>query len=295
MEGSFIKPDPNSFSPISRPFLKWAGGKRWLIKKIIYFLPEKVNYYFEPFFGGGALFFSIGPRDNMSFIADKNSELINCYNQVIKNPEDIIAKLSRLKYDKSTYYTLRDSPTSSNIEKAVNFIYLNKTGWNGLYRVNSEGKNNVPFGKFPQIPNVCPSKEIRKASKLMKEIKISKSDFEKTVGNASKNDFVYFDPPYTVKHNNNSFKYYNEKVFSWDDQIRLSEIAKKLSDEGVNVLISNANHEDIRNLYRGFNIFTLSRSSVISGFMNSRGKIQEILISSYKPKLPFEYKEGMII
>ncbi len=262
------------------PFLRWAGGKKALLNNLISILPKRATHYYEPFIGGGALYFAISP--NRATISDFNTELINCYQHVASHPEEIINSLSKSDFNKNCYYDIRKKIPESDLEKTKRFIYLNRTCWNGLYRVNKKGEFNVPIGKFSNGPILCPEKDIRKASEILKHSEIISDDFEKIVENSNKSDFIYFDPPYTVKHDNNGFLKYNEKVFSWKDQERLSELSLDLKKRGVNIMISNAAHDDIIDLYEDFYKFKVSRSSVISGRNSARGRVNELIITSYK-------------
>lgn len=270
--------------PISKPstFLRWAGGKRALLKTLLSFIPTKVNNYYEPFIGGGALYFALSPNGNMSTISDTNAELINCYMQVASNPEKIIKSLSTFSFDDKCYYATRKHIPENDLDRASRFIYLNRTCWNGLYRVNKKGEFNVPIGKFTNEPTICPENKIRESSKILSKTKIVCDDFEKVVENSGKSDFVYFDPPYTVKHDKNGFRQYNEKVFSWDDQERLAQVSEDLKRRGVKIMISNAANKDIMELYENFYMYKVSRCSVISGTSSSRGRVNELIITSYE-------------
>lgn len=261
-------------------FLRWAGGKKALLDKLISLLPKRATHYYEPFIGGGALYFAISPHK--ATISDTNRELINCYQHIASHPEEIINSLSKLDFNNKFYYDIRKKIPGSDLEKTKRFIYLNRTCWNGLYRVNKKGEFNVPIGKFSNGPTLCPAKNILKASAILKNSEIISNDFEKIVENSNKSDFIYFDPPYTVKHDNNGFLKYNEKVFSWKDQERLSELSSDLKKRGVNIMISNAAHNDIINLYENFYKFKVSRSSAISGKNSARGRVNELIITSYK-------------
>lgn len=268
------------FKPKTSSFLRWAGGKKALLNRLISLLPKRATHYYEPFIGGGALYFAISP--SRATISDTNKELINCYQHVASNDEEIIKSLSKFNFNKEFYYNIRKTLPENGLEKTKRFIYLNRTCWNGLYRVNNKGEFNVPIGKFSNGPIICPEKNIQKASEILKNAEIISNDFEKIVENSDKSDFVYFDPPYTVKHDNNGFVKYNEKVFSWKDQERLSELSSDLRKRGVNIMISNAAHDDIIDLYEDFYKFKVSRSSVISGRTCARGRVNELIITSYK-------------
>ena len=268
--------------PKSSTFLRWAGGKRALLKTLISFLPDKANHYYEPFIGGGALYFAISPNGHNSTISDANVELINCYQQIARHPEKIIESLTQFTFDDKCYYATRKNIPKNDLDKAIRFIYLNRTCWNGLYRVNKKGEFNVPIGKFTNEPIICPENKIRETSNVLNKTKIICDDFGKVVDGSEESDFIYFDPPYTVKHDNNGFRQYNEKVFSWNDQERLAQISDDLSRRGVNIMISNAAHEDIMDLYENFYKYKVSRCSVISGTSSTRGRVNELIITSYE-------------
>src|SRR5437762_8045483 len=203
--------------------LNWPGGKRLLVKQIVPFVPEKFNCYYEPFLGGGALFFTIQP--SKAFLGDNNPELINCYIQVRDQPDQVISYLSTLRNSKEDYYRIRDCPPDDDIGKAARMIYLMALSFNGIHRVNTLGKFNVPYNNKLET-QICDPEKIRAVSRSLAASKIVLGDFELTVSSAVKGDFIYFDPPYTVAHKNNGFVKYNAQIFSWNDQMRLATIAK---------------------------------------------------------------------
>jgi len=261
------------------PLLKWAGGKRFLLKHIRKYLPSKYNRYYEPFFGGGALFFSEQPPK--AYLSDTNEELINCYIQIANNPDGLIRKLKPMRYDKEEYLKIRKKKSKNDLTRAARFIYLNRCCWNGLYRVNLKGEFNVPFGRYHTPRLIFDKESIYAISKSLKNTKLSVGDFEQTTKGIRKGDFVYFDPPYTVKHNNNNFIKYNEKVFSWGDQERLANYAGKLNVMGIKVMVSNADNDNIADLYPSFNSYKIERKSVISGKTKGRGNVTELLLINY--------------
>ena len=272
-----VKTDPITKS---KPFLKWAGGKRALIPEIKKEIPNEYNRYFEPFLGGGALFFSHLPLS--ACLSDINSELIICYQQVKENPQDVIELLRSMEYEKEQYYTIRASTPSDPIEQAARLIYLNHCCWNGLWRVNSQGQFNVPFGKYNKPYKYLKEDIILNASVALNSAnaELIHGDFSTITEMINENDFVYFDPPYTVKHSNNSFISYDETRFSWNDQVRLADLAQKLRIDGVHIIISNADIQEIRELYKGFNIRPVKRMSLISGLSKGRGRVNELIIST---------------
>ncbi len=262
----------------AKPFLKWAGGKRSLIPQIKQHLPITFNRYYEPFLGGGALFFELCPSN--AILSDVNSELINCYIQIKNHPREVIKILKKFRYSKKDYYRIRRSKSRSRIKEVARFIYLNHTCWNGLYRVNRTGKFNVPFGKH-RNPAIYDEENLFRVSKVLKKTKIFASDFELAVEQAKAGDFVYMDPPFTVLHGNNSFLEYNKSIFSWEDQKRLARIAKELSQRGCYVMISNAYSTCVKSLYNGFTRKVLNRYSLISGKKEYRTKVHEYIFINY--------------
>ena len=259
---------------VQRPFLKWAGGKRRLCSAIQEFLPTKFSSYFEPFLGGAAMFFHLAP--SQAVLSDINEELTNAYVQIRDNLAPVVRGLSALSVNKRTYLNLRKNVPKGDLDRAVRFIYLNKTAFNGLYRVNKAGSFNVPFaGK--QGRRVFDHSELQAASMLLQKCIIVARDFEVTFSEAQRGDLIYCDPPYTVRHNNNGFVRYNESLFSWNDQERLAIASKEAVRRGVYVLISNAEHASLRRLYQGFALVTLSRTSCMAGDPARRGYTSEHL------------------
>lgn len=264
------------------PFLKWAGGKRWLMSTDLNLFPREnsFNNYFEPFLGGGAVFFHLSPQKGI--LSDVNLDLINTY-QVIR---DDYAELYRIlrRYNKlhnyEFYYQIRSQEFDDPILKAARFIYLNRTCWNGLYRVNMRGLFNVPIGTKTKV--ILETDEFEALSERLKGFKLIVSDFEKIIDKARKGDFAFVDPPYTVKHNLNGFVKYNESLFSWADQIRLRNSVVKATQRGVKVLVLNANHSSIRKLYKGVGkMHSLNRISVIAGKSSARGVYSELAIKCW--------------
>lgn len=263
----------------STPFLKWTGGKRWLAKEINALLPNNYKRYIEPFLGGGALFFHLNPK--LATLSDLNDDLINTYKQVRDNVEEVILKLSRYEICPNVYKKIRSSNPRLSFTKAVKFLYLNRTAFNGIYRVNREGKFNVPFG-CKEGTIICDEDLLRNSSKLLRNKKLQISDFESVINGAEVGDLVYADPPYTTKHNNNGFRRYNETIFSWDDQERLADCCIRATKRGVHVFVSNAYHDPIIELYDGFKVKSVSRHSVISGDPEGRSEVKESLIYNCK-------------
>ena len=272
-----------------QPFVKWVGGKRGLLSQIIPLLPEKFNNYFEPFVGGGALFFELYSKglfkNKEVFLFDINSELINAYNVVKKYPTKLINELETFKqnHSKEFYYEIRawdrenDFLQRSDIQRASRFIYLNKTCFNGLYRVNKNNQNNVPIGSYKN-PNICDYEVILSASRALKNVNILNVSYKEVLKYASKDDLVYFDPPYFPLTQTASFTSYSEFEFLEKEQIELYEVFKSLSEKGCKVLHSNSDTEFIKDLYKDFEIKEIFANRFINSKGSERGKISEIVI-----------------
>jgi DNA adenine methylase len=266
-----------------KPFLRWAGGKSWFVKKIDEFLPISINNYFEPFLGGASIFIHLkskGLIQGDSYLSDSNNNLVNAYNVLSSDPRALIKKLSSYENTKEYYYKIRDSKFNSPIEKAAQFIFLNRTSFNGIYRENLKGEYNVPYGnkKYKELFNEL---NLLKVSKLLKETTISSFDFMDIKPLIKKGDFIFLDPPYTVAHKHNGFVKYNQKIFSWEDQIKLKEFVVYLIKIEVNFILTNASHDSIDSLYKGIGKhYYLNRPSVIGGKNAKRDMYEEIIITN---------------
>lgn len=261
-----------------KPFLKWAGGKRWLARRLRDIDALGFERYVEPFVGGGAIFFHFEPSN--ALLSDSNASLIETY-RVLKADWKSVMRLllrhQRLHSDRY-YYEMRDRHFVSASECAAQFIYLNRTCWNGLYRENRQGRFNVPKGTKSTV--VFPEDDFEQVSAVLQAAELRSQDFEGVLDETSEGDLAFVDPPYTVKHNKNGFLKYNEKMFSWDDQVRLSCAVRRASERGVRVVMTNAYHSSITRLYADFaHIVQLSRYSVLSGLKEFRGDTQESLIT----------------
>jgi DNA adenine methylase len=262
------------------PLLKWAGGKRWLAPKLRELAPVKYDHFIEPFLGGAATFFALAP--SKAFLSDTNADLIDCYRAIAEDWSAVVRQLGhhQRNHDDDYYYQVRGSNPRTPASRASRFIYLNRTCWNGLYRVNLRGEFNVPKGTKTAV--LMRSDNFPAAAALLRRAKLSTSDFERTVDRAGRHDFVFVDPPYTVRHNNNGFIKYNEKLFSWGDQERLRDAVLRAQKRGAKVLVSNADHKSVRDLYKGVGeILTVPRSSVIAGSSENRRATTELLIKTY--------------
>lgn len=263
------------------PFLKWAGGKQWLVPCLKPLLNSISGKYIEPFLGGGSVFLCIRPRN--AWLSDWNRELVDTYLAIKSDSETVIRQLQRFSFTKECYERVRKSKPRSAAGKAARLIYLNRTCWNGLYRVNRRGDFNVPMGSFDSGPNFVVADRLKAAQKALRGVRISCQDFEKACKNAAAGDTVYLDPPYTVVHKNNGFLRYNERVFSWEDQVRLAKLAKSLKEKGCKVIVSNADHGSIKKLYGEFYITKVGRKSLVAGEISKRCPITELLITSFAP------------
>lgn len=266
------------------PFLKWAGGKRWLATEnhlSLFPKASQYNRYFEPFLGSAAVFFFLQPQ-NGGILSDSNRDLINTYQVLRDSPQALFETLEQYHgaHDKEFYYFLRSLTEADPLLNAARFIYLNRTCWNGLYRVNLNGQFNVPIGTKTSV--VTEFDDFTEASFRLSHFDIQCSDFERTINKADTDDFIFIDPPYTVKHNLNGFIKYNENLFSWADQVRLRDAVVRAIQRGVKVLVLNADHASIRQLYRGVGkMKTLTRKSVIAGNASARGVYSEIAIKCW--------------
>ena len=273
------------------PVVKWVGGKRQLLTEIKNNSPKKFNTYFEPFVGGGAVLFELQPKN--AVVNDINSELINLYSVIQNNVDDLIEKLSdNEKYANTSecYYRIREldrEPKVYNkltgIDKAARILYLNKTCYNGLYRVNSLGEFNSPYGSYKN-PTIVNEIGLRAVNKYFNDtnVKFLSTDFEKAVKNAKKGDFVYFDPPYAPISKTSNFTGYNEGGFGELEQIRLKELCDDLNKKGVKFLLSNSDCDFIRDLYKNYNIVTIQAKRAINSNGNNRGPVNEVLIKNYE-------------
>lgn len=268
------------YKPKARPFLKWAGGKQWMIPIADALLPaDFLGTYYEPFVGGGALFFALAPEKTL--LSDANEHLISSYRAVRDSPSKVITRLQKYPHSKEFFEKMRSTKPRTPYTVAARLIYLNKTAWNGLYRVSREGHFNVPFGRY-ENPSICNEDRLRAASKVLKGTRLRACAFESAVKSAGEGDLVYFDPPYITGHSNNGFHKYNAHLFDWSGQIRLAELSGRLRDSGVHVIVSNAHNEDLIRLYKHFYRYTVVRRSSIAGVTSSRGKAQEVLLSSFE-------------
>ncbi len=273
--------------PLVQPFLKWAGGKRQLISAIKEFIPQNYTHYYEPFVGAGAVLFALQPQKGI--LNDTNPELINCY-QVIKDaPEELLDRCQAHKQNnsKAYFYGLRQQDRQASfqdwsaIDRAARMIYLNKTCFNGLFRVNSQGQFNVPYGDYAN-PVIADPSVIRAVSAYLNRcsVRICEGDFAKAVSTARQGAFVYFDPPYHPISQTSSFTGYSMNGFGAVEQERLKRLCDHLSDRGCQVLVSNSNAALIRELYSDsrYEMVKIQATRAINAVGSKRGKIHELLI-----------------
>lgn len=280
-------PEQKQKDVIAQPFLKWAGGKRQLIPLIKQYLPKKFNTYYEPFVGAGALLFDLKPQK--AIINDVNSELINCYEVIRDLSIDLIQDLKKHKNTPDYFYEIRALDRTkgfkklSVIERASRIIYLNKTCFNGLFRVNSQGQFNSPFGTYKN-PNIINADIIKAVSHYLKnnEVRILNTDFSKVVEHAKRGDFIYFDPPYDPLSETASFTGYSLNQFGKNEQERLRDVFVALTVKGCKVMLSNSSTDFIAGLYSDYNIITFQANRNINSVGSDRKKVDEFLILNYK-------------
>lgn len=268
-----------------KPFVKWAGGKSKLLPEIQKRLPHKYERYFEPFVGGGAVFFSLQPEK--AILVDINSELINTYRTIRDNLEELIIDLKRHIYDKDYYYSLRNIDRTleyedwSNVQKASRFIYLNKTCYNALYRVNSKQQFNTPFGRYTN-PTILDEENLRACSKILQNnVELIAGEFGIIESMITSKDFVYFDPPYVPLSQTANFTSYSQKGFDETMQRELCSLCHRLNNRGVRFMLSNSSAPLVLELYKAFNLQFVQASRSINSQGNKRGKILEVLVTNY--------------
>jgi DNA adenine methylase len=273
----------------ARPFVKWAGGKQQLLRQFESFFPERFNCYFEPFVGGGAVFFHLWNGNKIAngiFLFDNNEELINAYKTVRDDVDELIQLLDshKLKHNRDYYYKTRaldrQDITLSDLERAARTLYLNKTCFNGLYRVNSTGQFNVPLGSYKN-PKILDEELLRAGSTALQKVEIIVGDFRKIVDFAEADDFIYFDPPYDPLSRTANFTSYTAGNFGDKDQEDLAEVFSTLSDRGCLCMLSNSYTPFILNLYNQFRIETVRAIRAINSNASGRGAIKEVVVLNY--------------
>lgn len=274
-----------------KPFTKWTGGKRQLLPELLRLSPKEYQRYYEPFIGGGALFFEIAPED--AVINDANSELIHAYEQIRDNVDELIniLKIHDKNNNKEYYLDIRSLDRDekfedmTSVEKAARLLYMLRVNFNGLYRVNSKNQFNVPYGRYKN-PKIVDEALLRSISAYLKSnpIVILNGDFEEAVVDARNSDFVYFDPPYAPVSPTSDFTAYTQDGFDYHEQKRLRDIFERLSNEGVQVMLSNSDTEVIHELYGdipGINFTIVAAKRVINFKASGRGNVNEVIIRNY--------------
>ena len=261
------------------PFLKWPGGKRWIAKKYKEYFPKEYNMYIEPFLGSGAVFFSLQPKE--AILSDINKELINLYVIMRDNPKELKGQLvyHQERHTKEHYYKIRDVILTDNLKCAGRLLYLNRACYNGMYRVNKQGKFNVPIGTKNNF--TYDIEQFDQYANCLKHATLICGDFYEIINKAKKNDFIFADPPYATSGKAN-FTKYNDELFVWQDQLRLHEALVNAKARGAKIVLTNVYCKEIIEMYKndGFYVHILQRSSNIAGQADKRGKVKELMITS---------------
>jgi DNA adenine methylase len=269
------------------PFLKWVGGKRQIMPEIVKLLPKKITNYYEPFVGGGAVLFNLQP--SKAVINDYNNELINVYKVIKNNLNELIEDLKKHKNESDYFYELRSKDRKENfkeltdIQKASRIIYLNKTCFNGLYRVNNSGEFNSPFGKYKN-PNIINEPTLKAVNNYLNsnDITLVSGDYEDILKNATRNSFVYLDPPYHPVSQSANFTGYIQGGWDMYDQIRLKKACDDLNEKGIKFLLSNSATDFIKDQYEDYSITTIKANRSINSDGEKRGEVDEFLIRNYE-------------
>ncbi len=273
-------PATASVIPNAAPFLRWAGGKRWLLRHLTPWLANfEVNDYHEPFLGAGSVFFGIRPKGT-SYLSDLNSDLIETYQQVKDDPKAVADRLLLHPNEQDHYYTIRSHRPSDPTDRAARFIYLNHTSFNGIYRVNLKGQYNVPFGNRTSLKPPTEA-DLGTVSTQLQAAVLNAHDFKVALQRVRTADLVFLDPPYTVAHNTNGFVKYNQKLFSFDDQRALRKSISHIKQKGAYYILTNAAHQSIRDLFGSEDQqVELSRRSSVAGNLASRGRATELMYTN---------------
>lgn len=265
--------------PPLRPFLRWAGSKRLLLRQLTPLVPERFGTYIEPFLGGGSLFLSVKPE--RAIVGDSLGPLALTWDLVRNDPDALLAKLSTWRLDRETYLSVREYSPADPIERAAQFIFLNRGAYGGLWRLNRKGRFNVPWSD-PKTDSAIDSANFKAISAYMRlsDISLQCADFSALTAKASAGDFVFLDPPYSKGRQERPFIHYNESLFSWEDQVRLSHEAHRLRGVGATVVITNSTHPDVKELYSGFSCNDVTRHSSLGSHVDSSRQITERIFFS---------------
>lgn len=268
----------------AKPFVKWVGGKTQLLPELTSRIPDDFSQYFEPFIGGGALFFHLQPEQ--STLIDINEELTNVYKVIKDRTDELIGELHQHIYEKDYYYQIRNVDRTdeynlwSDVRRASRFIYLNKSCFNGLYRVNSKGEFNTPMGKYKN-PKIVDEINLRACSQALAKAKIVTGSFLEVEALVTNNDFVYFDPPYAPLNATSNFTGYSQQGFDNQMQLDLRDLCDRLNCQGVRFMVSNSNAPLILDLYQDYKIELVYATRAINSKANRRGKISEVVVTNY--------------
>lgn len=278
----------NKNDELVMPVVKWVGGKRQLLTEIDKYIPSHFSTYYEPFLGGGAVFFYLQPKK--AIVNDINEELINLYKVIKDNVEELIEDLKKHKNESDYFYSIRELDRDievykklTPVQRASRIHYLNKTCYNGLFRVNSQGQFNVPFGRYKN-PNIVNEVTLRAVSNYFNSANITFKccDFEESVKGARKGSFIYFDPPYDPVSDTSSFTGYDKGGFGKKEQVRLKKLCDRLNDRGIKFLLSNSETDFILDLYRDYKIEIVQAKRSINSKGNKRGEVNEVLVMNYE-------------
>jgi DNA adenine methylase len=267
-----------------KPFLKWAGGKSKLLPELLARFPQDVETYFEPFLGGGSVFFGASPK--RAVLADSSAELVNAFNVVRNDIDALLIELAGHKFTKSYFYRIRsldrksDFWVNSPVSRASRFIYLNHTCFNGLYRVNSRGEFNVPRGDY-ESPKIFDADNLRACSLRLQNVDIKVADFEEAVESVTSCDFIYFDPPYVPVSETSNFTSYSRVGFELEDQKRLADLTERLHSAGIRWMLSNSDTSFVRELYSKFRITEVKVARAINSKASKRGAVGELIVTNY--------------
>ena len=270
------------------PVVKWAGGKRQILDEITKYIPDEFSTYYEPFLGGGAVLFELQPEK--AVVNDINQELMNIYQVIKENVDELIEDLKKHKNEREYFYKIRELDRDkerysrlSRVERASRFIYLNKTCYNGLFRVNKSGEFNAPFGNYKN-PNIVNENTLRAVSEYFNRANIifTCQDFEAALQSAEKGDFVYLDPPYDPVSETASFTEYDKGGFDRGEQIRLKKVCDKLNEKGIKFLLSNSATDFIMDLYKDYKIKIIKAKRAINSKPDRRGDVDELLVMNYE-------------
>lgn len=263
-----------------QPVLKWAGGKRQLLPEILSCLPKRIETYYEPFIGGGAVFFALAAegRFRRAVLSDRNADLVCVYRAIRDDVEGVIRALQGMRHSEANYYRVRSSKPRTLVRRAARIIYLNKTGYNGLYRVNRAGEFNVPFGRYVR-PKICDVDNLRAVSRALQGVEIFVSDFESAVERAAPGDAVYFDPPYVPVSETSNFTAYHNEPFGAAEHDRLARVFEELAARNVPVVLSNSDTPATRKLYGAYPCHVVFVRRSINSNARARGPVTELLVS----------------